>query len=171
MAMTASSRRVVLCALVGALSGAPALPAVQTTGQTADRLRLDQVKAAAARIRADDVLRDVSDLASDANMGRRTPFPDSPSPGYDNAAAYVARHLRELGIKPMGDDGTYFQHYTVTRVTLDPARVTGAIGGERLTFGDDFIINNFLQAGVREANVIYVGNGVRLLKQRVDPYA
>jgi len=149
------------------LSGASALGA----GQTPDRLRLEQVKAAAARIRADDVLRDVSDLASDANMGRRTPFPGSPSPGYDAAAAYVARQLRELGIKPMGDDGTYFQHYTVTRVTLDTAQVTGAIGGEPLTWGDDFIINNFLQPGVREANVIYVGNGVRLLKQGVDPYA
>jgi hypothetical protein len=157
------------------LTGASPLPAVQTTGQTAgqtaDRLRLDQVKAAVARIRAEDVLRDVSDLASDANMGRRTPFPGSPSPGYDAAAAYVARHLRDLGIKPMGDDGTYFQHYTVTRATLETERVTGAIGGERLAFGDDFIINNFLQPGVREANVIYVGNGVRLLKQGVDPYA
>jgi hypothetical protein len=71
----------------------------------------------------------------------------------------------------MGDDGTYFQHYTVTRATLDIERVTGAIGGERLAFGDDFIINNFLLPGVREANVIYVGNGVRRLKQGVDPYA
>src|SRR5262245_53764939 len=145
----AASRPFVLCALIGVLSVASAPRA----GQTTDLRRLDQVKAAAARIRTDDVLRDVSDLASDANMGRRTPFPGSPSPGYDAAAAYVARHLRDLGIKPMGDDGTYFQHYTVTRATLDPSRVSGAIGSERLTFGDDFIINNFLQPGVREANV------------------
>jgi hypothetical protein len=165
--MNVSPRPFVLCALVGLLSYASVPGAAQTT----DRLKLEQVKAAASRIRADEVLRDVSDLASDANMGRRTPFPDSPSPGYDAAAAYVARHLRELGVKPMGDNGTYFQHYTVTRVTLDTTRVAGAIGGERLTWGDDFIINNFLQAGVREANVIYVGNGVRLLKQGVDPYA
>ncbi len=165
MAMSASSRLFVAGALLGALSGASALTAVQTTD------RLSQVKAAVERIRADDVLRDVSDLASDANMGRRTPFPDSPSPGYDSAAAYVAKHLRDLGIKPMGDNGTYFQHYTVTRATLDTTNVVGAIGSEPLKFGDDFIINNFLQPGVREANVIYVGNGVRLLKQGVDPYA
>ncbi|HXT68181.1 MAG TPA: M28 family peptidase [Vicinamibacterales bacterium] len=165
--MRVSPRPFVLCALLGVLSYA----SVPRADQAPDRLRLEQVKAAAARIRAEDVLRDVSDLASDANMGRRTPFPDSPSPGYDAAAAYVARHLRDLGIKPMGDNGTYFQHYTVTRVTLDTTRVAGAIGGERLTWGDDFIINNFLQPGVREANVIYVGNGVRLLKQGVDPYA
>src|SRR6186713_2429109 len=133
-AMSVSPRPFVLCALVGLLSYASVPRAAQTT----DHLKLEQVKAAAARIRAADVLRDVSDLASDANMGRRTPFPGSPSPGYDAAAEYVARHLRELGIKPMGDNGTYFQHYTVTRATLDTERVTGAIGEERLAFGDDF---------------------------------
>lgn len=166
--LTVYGLRVTACATLLALACGVAAPlALQTT----ERQRLEQVKAAVAHIRAEDVLRDVTDLASDANMGRRTPFPGSPSPGYDAAAAYVARHLKELGIKPMGDDGTYFQHYTVTRATLDAARVTGAIGGERLTLGEDFIINNFLQPGVREANVIYVGNGVRLLKQGVDPYA
>lgn len=75
----------------------------------------------------------------------------------------------------MGDDGTYFQHYTVTRSTLDTIRtsgtVTGSVGSGPLKWGDDFIVNNFLVSGVREANVIYVGNGTRLLKQGVDPYA
>src|SRR5688572_4085385 len=136
---------------------------------TADRLV--RAKSAVERIRADDILPDVSYLASDANMGRRTAFPGSPSPGYDSAAAYVAKALRELGVKPMGDNGTYFQHYTVTRSTLDTANVTGGIGAERLVWGEDFSIDNFLVPGVREANVIYVGNGIRLLKGGVDPYA
>ena len=119
-----------------------------------------------SRVRAD-----VDFLASDANMGRRTPHPGVPSPGYDSAAAYIARRLKELGVKPMGDSGTYFQHYTVTRATLDTTRASGAIDAEALKWGDDFIVNNFLVGGVREANVIYVGNGIRLLKQGVDPYA
>ena len=140
-------------------------------GAGAADARLTLAKAAVERIRADDILRDVSYLASDANMGRRTPFPGSPSPGYDSAAAYVARQLRDLGVKPMGDDGTYFQHYTVTRSTLDTANVSGAVGEEPLAWGDDFSVDNFLVPGVREANVIYVGNGIRLLKQEVDPYA
>jgi hypothetical protein len=138
---------------------------------TDDAARLKQVKAAVSRIRADDILRDVSYLASDANMGRRTAFPGQPSPGYDSAATYVARVLASLHVKPMGDDGTYFQHYTVTRSTLDTARVTGAIGADAMRWGDDFIINSFLVPGVREANVIYVGNGIKRLKQGVDPYA
>lgn len=133
--------------------------------------RLAAAKKAADLIRAEDVRRDVDYLASDANMGRRTPHPGAPSPGYDSAAAYVAKRLKDLGIKPMGDNGTYFQHYTVTRSTLDTMKASGAIGAEPLKWGDDFIVNNFLVGGAREANVLYVGNGTRLLKQGVDPYA
>ena len=152
-------------ALLCALASASAF-AQPTAGQ-----RLTQTKAAAERIRAEDILRDVSYLASDANMGRRTPFPGQGSPGYDSAAKYVAKFLGDMGVKPMGDNGTYFQYYTVTRTTLDTTKVTGAISGVRLVWGEDFLINSFLLPGVREANVIYVGNGIRLLKQNVDPYA
>jgi hypothetical protein len=67
--------------------------------QSSPAARLARTKAASDRIRAEDILRDVSYLASDANMGRRTPFPGLASPGYDSAAAYVARfprrHARE----------------------------------------------------------------------------
>jgi hypothetical protein len=157
-------RRLLVLTLIAATSAAA------QGGRAATDNRLTQAKSAVARIRSDDILRDVSYLASDANMGRRTPFPGSPSPGFDSAASYVARLLGELGVKPMGDNGTYFQHYTVTRSTLDTANVSGAIGTERLVWGEDFSIENFLVPGVREANVIYVGNGIRLLKQGVDPY-
>lgn len=141
------------------------------SAQQTPAARLGKTKAAAERIRADDILRDVSYLASDANMGRRTPFPELASPGYDSAAKYVATFLREQGVTPMGDNGSYFQHYTVTRSTLDTTKVSGAIGTDRLLWGEDFLINSFLVPGVREANVIYVGTGLRLPKQNVDPYA
>ena len=141
------------------------------SSQTAADARVQRTQAAAQRILAEDIRRDVSYLASDANMGRRTPFPGLASPGYDSAAHYVARFLKSMNVKPMGDDGTYFQHYTVTRSTLDTTMVTGAIGAERVTWGRDFLVNSFLVPGVREANVIYVGNGIQLLKRNVDPYA
>ena len=129
--------------------------------------RLARTKTAVGRIRAEDILRDVGYLASDANMGRRTPFPGLASPGYDSAAAYVGALPRRTRVKPMGDNGTYFQHYTVTRSTLDTTQVAGAIGeyaahlGRRLSS-----FKNFLSGGVREANVIYVGKGVRRPKAR-----
>jgi hypothetical protein len=139
--------------------------------QPSSDARLARTKAAVDLIRADDVVRDVSYLASDANMGRRTPFPGLASPGYDSAAAYVARFLAAMRVAPMGDNGTYFQHYTVTRSTLDTTKVAGAIGNAPLVWGVDFLVQSFLVPGVREANVIYVGNGIRRPKLNVDPYA
>jgi peptidase M28-like protein len=141
------------------------------SAQSSAASRLASTKAAVDRIRADDILKDVSYLASDANMGRRTPFPGLASPGYDSAAAYVARFLESMHVKPMGDDGTYFQHYTVTRSTLDTTKVSGAIGKVPLVWSEDFLVQSFLVPGVREANVIYVGMGVRRPKAKVDPYA
>jgi len=139
--------------------------------QPSPAARLARTKAAADRIRAEDILRDVSYLASDANMGRRTPFPGLASPGYDSAAAYVARFLDAMHVKPMGDNGTYFQHYTVTRSTLDTSKVGGAIGNQPIVWGEDFLVQSFLIPGVREANVIYVGLGIRRPKSNIDPYA
>ena len=144
---------------------------IATTPLSAQNPRLAAAKKAADLIRADEIRRDVDYLASDANMGRRTPHPGAPSPGYDSAAAYIAKRLKDLGITPMGDNGSYFQHYTVTRSTLDTTKTSGTIGAGPLKWGDDFIVNNFLVGGVREASVLYVGNGTRLLKQGVDPYA
>jgi hypothetical protein len=43
-------------------------------------------------------------LSSDAMEGR-----DTGSPGYDRAAAYVGERFAQAGLKPAGDDGTYFQ--------------------------------------------------------------
>lgn len=137
---------------------------------SAQEARLQAAKKAADLIRDADIRKDVDYLASDANMGRRTPHPGLGSPGYDSAAAYIARFLKAQGVKPMGDNGTYFQHYTVTESTLDTTKVSGRIGSQALKWKEDFIIRTFLTGGVREANVIYVGNGTRLLKQGVDPY-
>ena len=61
-------------------------------------------------------------LASDAFQGRQIY-----TEGYGLAAAYVADHLKQWNVKPMGDDGTYFQSvknrsYRVTRnssITVD----------------------------------------------------
>ncbi len=165
--MTAVSRIIFLslCSVITLAVAATNLPAQ-------DAARLAAAKRAAERIRSDDILRDVSYLASDANMGRRTPSPGYGSPGYDSAAAYIARFLKASGVKPMGDSGTYFQHYTVTRATLDTTAASGAIGNERLVWGDDFIVGNFLVPGIREAEVLYVGNRhPPASSSGVDPYA
>jgi Zn-dependent M28 family amino/carboxypeptidase len=53
---------------------------------------------------ADNVRAHVTFLASDLLKGR-----EAGSEGYDIAAAYVASQFQQLGLRPAGDKGTYFQ--------------------------------------------------------------
>ena len=144
--------RVALLLLAAALPLPAQNPAVRATAERA--------------IRAADLLRDVSYIASDALLGRATP-----SPGFDSAAAYVARELKALGVKPFGDAGGYFQHYPLARSILDTAATSATIGGKTLVWGRDFRVSSFVAPGPREGEVLYVGQGLRVPKRGLDPYA
>ncbi len=128
--------------------------------------RVAAMEAAARSISADQIREDVFFLASDANMGRSTL-----EPGYDSAAAYVARRLRALGITPAGDSGGYFQHYTVISSRVDTARAGGMIGSTPIHYGEHFVVQSFLQAGMHAGDVVYVGHGARIPSDGIDPYA
>lgn len=56
----------------------------------------------------------LSVLSSDSLEGRETTYP-----GQRKAAEYIAAHFRSLGLKPLGDNGTYFQHFDVDVVRVD----------------------------------------------------
>lgn len=127
--------------------------------------RLRAVEATATTIRAADLLRDVSVLASDAFAGRATP-----SPGFDSAAAYVAKQLRALGVTPRGDNGTFFMHYPLVRATLDTIQTMAMHGSAHWMVGNDFLVTSFLTPGTRAGSVVYVGHGVRAEKLGLNPY-
>ena len=74
---------------------------------------LDQ---AAASITEADVWRRIHVIADDSMMGR-----DTPSPGLEMTARYVADEFRRFGLKPGGEHGTFFQRYEIVRWKLDPA--------------------------------------------------
>ena len=46
----------------------------------------------------------ITHLASDAALGRRTL-----TPGYEKAAEWAAAKFKEWGLRPAGENGTYFQ--------------------------------------------------------------
>jgi hypothetical protein len=122
--------------------------------------------AAADSIKAADLLRDITYLASDELAGRATP-----SPGQEAAATYIERALREIGVKPFGDTGGYRQRYVVTRATLVPKDTTLRIGGKPFAYGKDFVLTSFLMPPpVRGGSVVYVGTGIRSPKLGWDPY-
>ena len=68
---------------------------------------------AAASITPDDMYARIAYLASDELKGR-----DTPSPGLDMAANYVANEFRAIGLTPAGDSGTYIQRYAYARTRL-----------------------------------------------------
>jgi hypothetical protein len=75
-------------------------------------------------ILASDLGRRVSILADDSLAGR-----DTGSPGIDAAANYIASELTRLGLRPMGDRGTFFQSVPLqrkaTRATVSGENVNG----------------------------------------------
>src|SRR5215467_9279860 len=71
-------------------------------------------------------------LSSDELEGRAT-F----SEGLGLAAAYIADQLRQAGVKPAGDHGTYFQRVSVLGVkSTNKTTLTVEVNGQSRTFKD-----------------------------------
>src|SRR3954467_14117637 len=68
-------------------------------------------------------------VASDEMEGR-----DTPSRGLNTAAKFIAMNLSRWGLKPAGDDGTYFQHIQLRRERLDPEASRAELSGEALRY-------------------------------------
>jgi len=99
----------------------------------------DPVGAAASTITATDALEHVQRLASDDLRGRNTP-----SPGLERAAAYIAGQFESFGLRPAGDAGTYFQRYPLPLLRVDSSAVRATLrspaGARPLEYGRDFIV-------------------------------
>ena len=77
------------------------------------RLTEDVVNAAAS-ITPADYLRKIGVIAHDSMGGR-----DTPSPGLEMTAAWIAGEFERLGLTPGGDDDSYLQRYTIQTVRPD----------------------------------------------------
>ncbi|MEJ2548066.1 MAG: M28 family peptidase [Gemmatimonadota bacterium] len=95
------------------------------------------VSSAATRIDSAGILGHVAFLASDELAGR-----DTPSPGLEAAAEYIARRFEALGLTPAGDDGDWLQRYPYLSASFDAesSRLTaeGDGGGATLAFGEQW---------------------------------
>lgn len=101
-------------------------------------------------------------IASDALEGR-----DTPSKGLDLAGMYIVSHLQRWGLKPAGENGTYFQTLTYRTDTLVPEESLVQVAGQTLRFGQGFIARPV--ALDVTASLVYVGNGWSN-PEGVDPY-
>ena len=94
-----------------ALFAVPSLLAAQAPAPSA------AVKKAAATITAADIKKRIGIIADDSMKGR-----DTPSPGLEMTATYVANEFKKFGLKPAGENGTWYQRYKIQERQLDVAK-------------------------------------------------
>ena len=100
-------------------------------------------------------------VASDEMEGR-----DTPSRGLDTTAKYIASQLSRWGLKPAGDNNTFFQRIALRREKLDPAQTRAELNGQNFNFGDDFLTNN--AATNVTGKLVYVSHGWVLKSKNID---
>ena len=108
-------------------------------------------------------------LASDELEGRGLG-----SRGIDLAAEYIAAQFKAAGLKPGGDDGTYFQWFEATlRRDLSPdtrLEFAGVAGLESPKLGADFVPMSFSGAGDFAGPVVFAGYGISAAEFNYDDY-
>jgi Zn-dependent M28 family amino/carboxypeptidase len=131
------------------------------------------VKAAEASIDAEKIRAHVRFLADDLLEGRGPGLR-----GAELAAKYIATQFALDGLKPAGDDGTYFQQVSFYGMTVNRAATSFALAPARgsaipLEFGADYVVNNPRHTPVVEidAPIVFVGYGVTAPEFHWDDYA
>jgi len=159
-------------ALAFAASLQPLLPA-STLAQQASRARSSAAASAAIapatveaakRITAEQLSRHLHIVASDEMAGR-----DTPSPGLDATAKYIADHLSRFKVKPAGDGGTYFQRMTLRRTEVDRERTQARVGERVFKVGEGFAPVG-PNGGEVEGQVVYAGHGWVFKPKNINPY-
>ena len=126
----------------------------------------DHVRRAAEAITAERLSKDLAFLSADELRGRNTP-----SAGFDTAADFVARRLEKAGVKPLGDNGTYYQHYEMHESRVNPGSTYLEVGGKRFAFGRDVVMRSFAKEVSGSRPAVYVGHGWSIPGKSIDPFA
>ncbi|MEM9016891.1 MAG: M28 family peptidase, partial [Verrucomicrobiota bacterium] len=124
-----------------------------------DKLGTEALDSSEAGIAFSDLEDFVSTLASDQFEGRGTG-----DPGERMATEYFAAFLEGLGLKPEGDEGTFFQPFEF-RAGMElegenSLTVAGPEGDEKLAPGEGFQPLSISSSGEIDAEVVFVGFGI-----------
>jgi hypothetical protein len=109
-------------------------------------------------------------LASDELEGRETT-----KRGAQVAARYIASQLKQYGVEPFGDEGTYFQNFELNRSFFTEKSSISVIGGDdkQNTYQ---IVKNFYAYSMGDSTpsvneIVFVGYGITEPKYDYDDYA
>ena len=128
-----------LAPLVAAFVWTSSACARQSAQVEAEESRTESVDEAASTITPEDMRAAIATIADDSMGGR-----DTPSPGLDKTAQWIADRYAEFGLAHAGDDGTFFQRYAFPLRALDTAgaHFGSVVDGENvmLTYGEDYFV-------------------------------
>ncbi|MGJ5815019.1 M28 family peptidase [Paludibaculum fermentans] len=107
-----------------------------------------------------------SDLLEGRGVGAR---------GGQLAAEYIAAQFAAAGLKPGGENGTYFQRVPLRSVEVEPGGIlTASAGDKSISFKwlDDFVATSHTQepAGQFDAEAVFVGHGIVAPEYQWDDY-
>ena len=111
-----------------------------------------EIPKAYTAIREADLRRDVGEMAGPAMRGREGGTIDEM-----RASMWVADRYRQIGLKPLGENGSYFQWFDMTRTRVSVAASRASIGEQPMN-----LFRNFIPLGVVPAEasgaILWVAN-------------
>src|SRR5262245_6287709 len=121
-------------------------------------------------IKQEEMKADLFFLASDSMRGRLTDTPENKL-----AAEWIASRFERLGLKPIGDGGTYFQKYNLMTSTAGASNVLVVrglplSGAPNPTAGQDFYPLRFSATAKASGDVVFVGFGISSPERGYDDY-
>lgn len=120
-------------------------------------------------ISVDKIKKQLFYLSSDEMKGRNTP-----SPELDTCAAYIAREFAKCGLKPVGDSGSYFQHFNLLKTRLaHPNTFKLLAENQEIKFEikSDFVPISLTANRKISGDIVFAGYGITAPEFKYDDYA
>ncbi len=111
----------------------------------------------------------IKDLTSDSMQGRK-----SGQPGGTMGEEYIASKFKEWGLEPAGDNGTYFQNFTMEHRNIKVGvklEIIAKKARRDFYYGEDWRIQRFSGSGNFTAEIVFIGYGIHAPEKKHDDYA
>jgi hypothetical protein len=131
----------------------PLVMSVASVTATAQSSKATVVPAAIARIREADLKRDLYAMAGDEMRGREAGTLDEM-----RASVWTADQMQAIGLKPMGDFGSYLQWWNIRRTRISTVSSSVRIGSQTIGFWSDITPTSNAAVDVT-ASTLFVGDG------------
>jgi len=111
----------------------------------------------------------IKDLAPDSMQGR-----ESGQPSGVMGEEYIASKFKEWGLEPAGDNGTYYQNFTIEHRNIKVGvklEIIAENARRDFYYGEDWRVQRFSGSGKFTAELVFVGYGIHAPDKEHDDYA